>query len=147
MKNMKILKLNESYIGQMAEIENACFASPWSADSFKSAFSAGHTSFFGAVYEDKLIAYAGLQHLYGEGAVTNVGVLPEYRRRGAGLAVMKALLEFAKEQKLEFVSLEVRESNLPAVSLYEHLGFERLGVRRGFYSSPKENAVIMQKQF
>lgn len=142
---MEIRLLTAADIAGMTAIEQACFAHPWSAASFESAFKVGHTVFFGAMVGATLAGYAGLQELYGEGAVTNVGVLPDFRRQGIGEALMCAMVRYGVEHAVESISLEVRESNAAARALYEKLGFEALGVRKEFYTAPKEDAVIMRK--
>ena len=83
----------------------------------------------------------GLQIFSGEGYVTNVAVLPEYRRRGIAQRLIFA--EF--ENGMDFITLEVRKSNTPAIRLYEKAGFENVGIRPHFYTSPDEDAVIMTK--
>ena len=143
---MEIKRLTPTHIPGMTAIEQACFSSPWSAESFASCFAIGHTVFFGVFRGEVLAGYAGMQCLYGEGAVTNVGVLPEYRRQGYGEKLMTALMEYAAASDVDSISLEVRESNTAAQNLYVKLGFEYLGIRKDFYTAPKENAVIMQKQ-
>ena len=75
--------------------------------------------------------------------MTNVAVLPKYRRQGIG----RLLLSEEMKNDMAFISLEVRESNLPAIRLYESVGFVIQGVRPKFYTSPTENAVIMTKYF
>ena len=85
----------------------------------------------------------GLQIFSGEGYVTNVAVLPEYRRRGIAQRLISAQLE----NEMNFITLEVRKSNTPAIRLYEKTGFENVGIRPHFYTSPDEDAVIMTKNF
>ncbi len=91
----------------------------------------------------KQSAIWGLQIFSGEGYVTNVAVLPEYRRRGIAQRLIFA--EF--ENEMDFITLEVRKSNTPAIRLYEKAGFENVGIRPHFYTSPDEDAVIMTKNF
>ena len=89
----------------------------------------------------------GIKPVIDEGYITNVAVYPAYRRQGAGTALLKRVFEFAVEEKLRFVSLEVRVSNSAAVSLYEKLGFTTEGRRKDFYRNPREDALIMTKRF
>ena len=96
-----------------------------------------------ATVDEKVVGYMGLQVFSGEGYVTNVAVLPEYRRQG----IAKMLIEKQMQNEMSFITLEVRESNLPAVRLYESCGFENVGIRPKFYSNPTENAIIMTKYF
>lgn len=142
---MTVRSLCERDIDGMVKIERECFSLPWSRESFGSAFEGDHTVFFGVFEGERIIAYAGMQHFYGDGAVTNVATLPEFRRMGAGKKLLCVLLDFAENQGISTVSLEVRVSNAAAIAMYEKMGFVSLGIRKGFYSSPKEDALIMQK--
>ena len=94
-----------------------------------------------ATVDEKVVGYMGLQVFCGEGYVTNVAVLPEYRRQG----IAKMLIEKQLQNDMSFITLEVRESNLPAIKLYEFCGFENVGIRPKFYTDPTENAIIMTK--
>ena len=88
----------------------------------------------------------GLSKIVGEGYVTNIAVLPEYRRLGIGEKILGYVIDNTKAE-LEFISLEVRVSNIAAISLYEKFGFERAGLRKRFYTNPQEDAIIMTKYF
>lgn len=117
----------------------------WSAESFRSEAVKENGYVLYIVQEESVIALLTGYSAVGEGDVTNVAVLPEYRRRGlAGqlIAEFERLLPIDAED----VFLEVRESNAPAIALYEKCGFERLSVRKNFYSSPRENAIVMRKR-
>ena len=74
-----------------------------------------------------------------------VGVLPKYRRQKLGEALVKHMLSDFQTQGVERVFLEVRRSNVPAIALYEKLGFSVLGVRRAYYENPKEDALVMER--
>ena len=78
-----------------------------------------------------------------EGQITNIAVDPAYRRRGYGSMIVGALIKHSKDNGIENISLEVRESNLAAIALYDSLGFEARGIRKNFYRSPAENAKVM----
>ena len=94
------------------------------------------------------VGYGGMQCVLDEGQITDIAVLPAYRRRGIGAMILDALIAHARRQKLYAIFLEVRESNLPALSLYrDRFGFEVLGLRKGFYSHPKEDAYILRKEW
>lgn len=97
-----------------------------------------------AVYQKKaIIGYCCLRILAGEGEVQRIAVLPEYRRLGVGRKMMEAMLNISREHQVTAVSLEVRESNAAARSLYEAYGFAAEAVRKNYYHEPTENAVIM----
>ena len=130
----------------IAELERECFSSPWSENAVLESYEAD-TSFFVFLENEKILGYAGLQIVLDEGYVTNIAVTKEARGRGIGGALVEALVNFSKEKNLAFISLEVRESNIPAISLYKKFGFEDKGKRKAFYQSPTEDAIIMTKEF
>ena len=82
-----------------------------------------------------------------EGYIGNVAVTPGHRRQGVGDALLAALTALGRERGLAFLTLEVRESNLPARRLYEKHGFRPAGCRRGYYSRPREDAILMTLEF
>lgn len=121
-------------------------AEGWSAESFRSEAVKENGYVLYIVQEESVIALLTGYSAVGEGDVTNVAVLPEYRRKGlAGQLI--AEFERLLPVDAESIFLEVRESNAPAIALYEKCGFERLSVRKNFYSSPRENAIVMRKKF
>lgn len=121
-------------------------AEGWSAESFRSEAVKENGYVLYIMQEESVIALLTGYSAVGEGDVTNVAVLPEYRRRGlAGQLI--AEFERLLPVDAESIFLEVRESNAPAIALYEKCGFERLSVRKNFYSSPRENAIVMRKKF
>ncbi|MGN1123189.1 MAG: ribosomal protein S18-alanine N-acetyltransferase [Eubacterium sp.] len=140
---MNIIPFEEKYLDDVFEIEKACFSHPWSREDLKAQLTNDTSHFYVCELDGKAVGYMGLQIFSGEGYVTNVAVLPEYRRRGIG----HALLLKCMENDMDFITLEVRQSNSPAINLYEKSGFERVGIRPNFYTCPDENAVIMTKRF
>ena len=79
-----------------------------------------------------------------EGQITDIAVKPAFRRRGIANELLSAALDRARKDALQMIFLEVRVSNLPAISLYEHFGFETVGTRRNFYAHPREDAYNMR---
>ncbi len=124
-------------------IEKKCFSEPWSEKSFKNALENGFSCFFAAEHMGKLIGYAGMYTVLGEGYIYNIAVEENYRHHGIGRALTEKLLEYSKNKNLDFLSLEVRTSNKFAICLYEKCGFKKIGVRKNFYSFPKEDGIIM----
>ena len=145
-KGYCVVPLEEKYVSQIAELEKICFSSPWSAEAILDSFKMG-TKFFVATDNEKCLGYAGLSAILDEGYITNVAVFPEHRKKGIAASIMESVFRFAKENKLSFVSLEVRPSNTAAVSLYEKFGFKIEGRRKNFYTAPNEDALIMTKRF
>ncbi len=141
-----IIPIEYPHIKEIAKLEKICFSTPWSEKALEEAFMAG-TKFFTAQKDNKVLGYVGISAILDEGYITNIAVFPEYRSQGVGTALLKYLYKFAKEKSLKFISLEVRESNYTAISLYEKQGFKTEGKRKNFYTAPTEDALIMTKRF
>lgn len=141
--DVTVEKMNESHLDDVAEIENACFSHPWSRKDLESQLSLDTSHFIVAAVNGRAVGYMGLQIFSGEGYVTNVAVLPEYRRRG----IAETLIAAQMKNDMRFITLEVRKSNAAAIALYEKSGFENVGIRPKFYTDPTEDAVIMTKYF
>lgn len=130
----------------IAKIEAACFSSPWSEQAILDSFN--NSTFFAVVKTDnQIIGYGGVQTVLDEGYITNIAVLENYRKSGVGKKIMSRLIEYANDKNLSFLSLEVRVSNTPAIKLYKSFGFLEAGIRRNFYTLPKEDAIILTKRF
>jgi ribosomal-protein-alanine N-acetyltransferase len=138
---MKIVPLSKENLKGVYEIEKTCFSNPWSLEDLAKQIELETSHFYVAEVDNKVVGYMGLQIFSGEGYVTNVAVLPNYRGQG----IAKALIAKQFENEMSFITLEVRQSNAPAISLYEKMGFENVGTRPNFYTNPKENAIIMTK--
>lgn len=134
---------DEKYI---ALIERECFSSPWSENAVLES-CANKTTYLIAEEDGRVVGYAGLQIILDEGYVTNIAVTKDFRGKGIGKSLVVALSGLAYEKGLAFISLEVRQSNLPAISLYKKCGFSGVGIRKNFYSAPTEDAIILTKEF
>jgi len=140
---MTITDVNPSHLDEIQVIENACFSLPWTHGQLEKQMSADNCIFLAAAdYDGAVMGYIGMMFVLDEGYISNVAVSPDYRRRGIADALISALIERAKET-LSFVTLEVRESNNPAINLYAKHGFEVVGNRKSYYDKPKENALLM----
>ena len=128
-------------VADIKKIEDKCFSTPWSEKSIEESLENPCSHFYLARVNNEIAGYIGIQIFSGEGYLTNVATLPEYRKQG----IAKALIERALENEMEFLTLEVRESNLPAINLYEKLGFAEVGRRPKFYREPDEDAILMTK--
>jgi ribosomal-protein-alanine N-acetyltransferase len=142
-----IIKMNEGHIHQVAELEKACFASPWSVESFYGELHNPLSVLYVAVTQNIVVGYISMQHIIDEGFIANLAVATEYRNNEIARALILKLVEYAKENKLSFLTLEVRKSNSAAIHLYTSTGFVTEGERRNFYEHPKEDAFIMTKRF
>ncbi len=141
-----IVPIDYRHIKDIAKLEKVCFSTPWSEQSILDAFKTG-TRFFVCEKDNKVLGYVGISAILDEGYITNIAVFPEYRNKGVASALLSHLEEFATKQSLAFISLEVRESNTNAISLYNKFGFAVEGKRKNFYTEPKEDALIMTKRF
>ncbi len=140
--NYIITEMTAGSVDGIAEIEKECFSSPWMREGIAQELSNPSSHFLTAVTDTVIAGYIGVQEICGEAYITNVAVLPFYRRNGVAKALLTAAINGAKERNCEFITLEVRESNAPAISLYEFLGFEAVGKRKNFYSNPTEDAIL-----
>lgn len=138
---MIIEKMNETHLDGVEKIENECFSHPWSREDLKKQIYLETSHFLVATQDKNVVGYMGLQIFSGEGYVTNVAVLPKYRRQG----IAQKLISEQLKNDMSFITLEVRESNQSAINLYTKMGFENVGIRPKFYTDPTENAVIMTK--
>ncbi len=131
---------------RIAYIEKECFGdAAWSFDSVETFVENEFSHVTAALCDGEIVGYAGVIVVAGEGEITNVAVLPEYRRRGIARCLVGTIEETARSLSAELLHLEVRESNEAARSLYESLGFATVGCRRGYYSHPREDAILMTK--
>ena len=139
---MKVETLTAEHLEQVAELEQLCFADPWSEKALELLLGDGA---YGAVYlsNGKVMAYGGILWAPDEGQITNIATHPDARRCGMGAAILEHLIAVARARGCEQLSLEVRVSNTPAISLYERYGFLKMGIRRGFYKHPTEDAYVM----
>ena len=143
---LEICLLTEEHIDGVFELETACFSEPWSKKSLELLCSDGG---FGVVALENgaVAAYGGMTCVLDEGAITNIAVLPSFRRRGLGRAIVDALKSEAQKRGITVVFLEVRESNEGAIALYLSEGFSECGKRKGFYRHPTEDAIQMVYNF
>lgn len=141
-----ILRASPAMASSLAAIEKACFAVPWSAAALESFLAQANAAAFAAQTDGLVCGYIGMYTAAGEeGNITNLAVLPDYRRRGIGSALLKALIAFSREIKLQKLMLEVRASNDAAIRLYRSFGFITVGMRKNYYTRPVEHAVLMDK--
>ena len=125
-------------------IEMECFSVPWSLDSIETELL-NEDKKLHYVVEDAngVVGYAGAWLVYDEGQITNIAIRPSARRQGFGAKLTSALIEECFKRGMHEIFLEVRISNLSALSLYRKLGFTVKGMRKNYYSEPKEDAYIM----
>ncbi len=144
---MEIRLMNSADIGQLAELEKLCFHDPWSISAFSYELNNPLSLWLVAVDGDTVVGYVGSQTVIGESDMMNVAVAPEYRRQKIAEQLIIKLIEMLNDRDSKSLTLEVRQSNLPAIYLYEKLGFVQVGCRPRYYRNPKEDALIMRKEW
>ena len=144
---MKIIPMTDAHVDAVADLEAICFADPWSANSVASELTNPLSCWLVALEADTVVGYIGSQTVMGETDMMNVAVHPDHRRKGIAVSLIHALVQKLKECESHCLTLEVRASNVPAIALYEKLGFAEAGRRRNYYRNPKEDALILRKEW
>ncbi|MBQ8056754.1 MAG: ribosomal protein S18-alanine N-acetyltransferase [Ruminococcus sp.] len=144
---MIICKMTQEHLCGVMEVEHNSFTHPWSENSFMDEINKDSSFCYVALQNDTVVGFAVLETVLDEGNLLDIAVDEKHRRQGVARELFKELFKVADEKKLSFITLEVRESSIPAISLYEAHGFEKVGVRKNYYSKPTENAVLMTKYF
>lgn len=139
---MEILPMNRENLEAVHRLEARCLSQPWSLEGLAEELDNPNALYLIAQEGQEVLGSGGMQFAAGEFYITNIAVHPDHRRQGVGRALLRALVDFAAGQKGEFVSLEVRPSNLAAIGLYQSMGFVQAGRRRDFYSGPREDGLI-----
>lgn len=143
---IKIQKMTDAHVAQVAELEKLCFSDPWSENSVASELNNRLSLWLVALDGDTVAGYVGSQSVLDQADMMNIAVHPAYRRQGIGRDLVLALSDALKEKGICGLMLEVRQSNAPAIALYEQLGFVQVGLRKNYYRNPKENALILRKE-
>ena len=142
-----LVPMDRSHLEGVLSIEGVCFERPWSEQTFTDALYHDTVSLIVAQGEDgTVLGYAELSVILDEGCLEKIAVDPKYRRQGVAEELLGAFLRFGRAN-LAFITLEVRESNAPAIALYMKHGFAQVGRRRGYYDDPKEDAILMTLEF
>ena len=144
---MKIEKMTKEHLEAVYIIETECFSHPWSRESLESEIENETSYFLTATENNEVVGYIGMSIVIDEGYIFNVAVSKNSRKKGVATALINELVTYGKKNNFSFITLEVRESNEPARSLYSKFGFIKVGERKDYYSDPKENAVLMTKYF
>ena len=144
---MMIRYMTAADVPQVAGLERICFADPWSERSVASELDNALSLWLVAMEGEKLIGYVGSQTVMGETDMMNIAVDPDFRRKGIAEKLVEALVAELKARESHCLTLEVRASNEPARALYEKLGFSQVGLRKNYYRNPKEDALILRKEW
>ncbi len=143
---IQIREMTLADVGQVYDLEKSIFSIPWSKESFESSLKGKDTLFIVAEKEGKISGYLGMYFMGEEADISNVAVSKECRRQHIAQSMLEYILTWAKSGGVRNVTLEVRETNVAAIRLYESMGFREAGIRKNYYKEPIENALIMWKQ-
>ena len=144
---MILTEMKMEHVAQVAALEKICFSDPWSQRSVASELDNKLAYWLVALEGDTVAGYIGSQTVMEETDMMNVAVHPDYRRKGIAEAMVDGLVEALKERGSHCLTLEVRASNAPAKNLYEKLGFSQIGRRPNYYRNPREDALILRKEW
>lgn len=144
---MEYIKMNESHVEAITALEKRCFSDPWSVNSVTAELNNPLSLWLVAMDGQNLAGYVGSQSVLGWADMMNLAVAPEYRRQGIGEKLVSQLILQLQAGNVTCLTLEVRVSNDPAIALYEKMGFSQVGRRPNYYHNPKEDALILRKEW
>ena len=141
---IEIVRMNESHVSAVAELERQNFYEPWPDIAVRGELTNKLALWLVAVEDGEVVGYVGSQTVLQEADMMNIAVADSHRRRGIAKMLVEELIRQLDAYQL---TLEVRASNAPAISLYEALGFQQVGLRKNYYRKPKEDALILRKEW
>lgn len=142
-----VRKMEEKDLDRIMEIEKNAFTTPWTRESFLLEITKNQLArYIVAEMENIVVGYGGIWLILDEGHITNIAVDTDYRKMGAGKSLVEGLIDICIEGNIGSMTLEVRESNIDAQSLYKKYGFIEAGIRPRYYSDDNEDAIIMWKK-
>ncbi|MBE6921357.1 MAG: ribosomal-protein-alanine N-acetyltransferase [Ruminococcaceae bacterium] len=144
---IRLEQMTDAHVAQIAQLEKQCFSDPWSENSVASELNNRLSLWLVALDGATVAGYIGSQSVGDEADMMNVAVHPDYRRRGIARELVMGLVAALGEKGVHSLALEVRASNAPAIALYEQLGFTQVGRRPNYYRNPKEDALILRKEW
>ncbi len=142
---LSLRPMTGSDVSEVARIETTAFSTPWSEATFRSLLERSGVELWVAEWGDQLAAYAILWRVLDEGELANIAVRKDLRGRGIGSGLLERVLEIAEDSGIRSLYLEVRESNDLAREMYARRGFQEIGVRKGYYEAPREDARVLKK--
>lgn len=143
-----IRKMEERDLDRIMEIEKDCFTTPWTRESFLIEITENLLArYLVAEVDGLVVGYGGIWMIVGEGHITNIAVESKYRKLGIGKRLLEGLIKLSMAMGIGSMTLEVRESNIPAQNLYKQYGFIAHGIRPNYYQDDNEDAIIMWKKF
>jgi len=143
-----IVRMEVTDLDDVIAIEQMVFSEPWTKEMFYSEFFDNRLSFsFVAKEGEEVLGYLFAWEVSGEFHLMNIAVDPQWQRQGIGEALMQKMCDVGKERAIGQILLEVRVSNLSAISLYKKLKFSKVGRRKNYYHSPKEDGLILRYDY
>lgn len=143
----EIVSMKKEHISGIEALEKECFANPWNRRDIEAQLKNINAHFLAAVSEKEVIGYLGIYEYFESCEMANLAVSAPYRRQGIARALVEKAIKNAVFRGCDYITLEVRKSNAPALNLYHSMGFEQAGLRKSFYTNPEEDAIIMTKYF
>jgi [ribosomal protein S18]-alanine N-acetyltransferase len=142
-----VIGLTRNDLPLVAQLEALCFPKPWSLEQMQAGYDEHSYTLLGTRDQEELSGYVSFVVLPPEMEILTVAVAPKHRERGLGRALVSSALEYGTVRGVQVCFLEVDETNTPALRLYESLGFNRTGKRRGYYFHPagSRDAVVMRR--
>ena len=139
--------MTSTHVAQIAELEKCCFNDPWSENSIASELNNRLSCWLVALDGDVVIGYVGSQSVLGETDMMNIAVHPGYRNQGVATELINTLIDKLSKRGSHSLMLEVRQTNEAAKNLYMALGFDTVGIRKNYYRNPREDALILRKEW
>lgn len=144
---MEIVRMSISDVPAVAELERKCFSDPWSERSVAAELENPLSLWLVALLGRTVVGYVGAQSVMEQADMMNIAVNPDYRRQGIAESLIERLVAELKDKQVSSLTLEVRASNAPAIALYRKLGFIQVGKRPNYYRNPREDALILRKEW
>ena len=144
---INIIPMSRDHVAQVAALEKRCFSDPWSENSVASELNNPLSLWLVAVDVERVAGYVGSQTVMEESDMMNVAVHPDYRKQGIATALIVGLVEELHKRGSHSLTLEVRASNETAISVYRKLDFQEVGRRKNYYRNPREDALILRKEW
>jgi ribosomal-protein-alanine N-acetyltransferase len=146
-----IVPLSLNHIDEIAVIEKESFSDPWSKESFLDFLINPFAICFAAIdvidadgtSQENVIGFIIMYHVFTEGQILNIAVKNTHRGKKIATEMFESVLEYARKMNIESLTLEVRQSNIPAIGLYKKFGFVESGIRKNYYKRPAEDAILM----
>ena len=144
---MEYVLMTADHVPQVAQLERECFHDPWSENSIAAELKNPLSLWLVALDDQRVVGYVGSQSVMGEADMMNIAVSSQYRRMGIAQELVQRLVAALREKDVYSLTLEVRASNEPAKALYNKQGFLPVGRRPNYYRNPKEDALILRKEW